>query len=101
MTLIINDRFSVDRDRLNWILRDTVTSVAKTGPNKGEEVKRVYNSYYGSLGSLCNHCLELGLDTEGGFESILKAIQEAREDLGKMVKAHDLELRRTIKEAGK
>lgn len=97
----INDRFYVERDKRNWILCEVSKSTATRGKNKGKTVERISESYYGNLGSLCRHCIDKSLDPDGGFEVMLECLTFVNEELKKMIRKHDLDVRRAIKEAAK
>ena len=99
--MIINDRFRVDRDKMNWILQDITMSKATKGKNKGKTVERISESYYGNLGALCRHCIDKSLDPDGGFYMMQEQLNAIHADLEKMIKKHDLNTRRAIAEAAK
>ncbi len=96
--LIINDRFSVERDARNWCLVDTKWSTISKGPREGERTMTRSVSYYGNLESLCMRCVDKSLDPTGGFNGMRKQLEVVKADLHRMVQKHDLEIRRTIKD---
>jgi len=99
--LQINDSWFVTRDKNNWILNHVEWRTAKTGKHEGERVRDITQSYYSNLESLCLRCIDKSLDPTGGFAGLLRQLEVAKTDLCKMIKKHDLEIRRTIKEVGK
>ena len=99
--MIINERFSVERDSLNWKLVETKWETSTKGKHEGERVQRRSLSYYSNLESLCLRCMDKSLDPTGGFAGMLKQLEVAKTDLTKMIRAHDLEIRRTIQEVAK
>jgi len=101
MTLIINERFRVERDARNFILQEITKSTATKGKNKGKTVERISETYYGNLGALCRHCVDKSLDPSDGFAGMLRALEEVHTDLSRTLKRHDLDVRRTLQEAAK
>jgi len=99
--LQINNEFYVTRDANNWCLNRVTWRTATKGKHAGERVKDVTESYYSNLESLCLRCIDKSLDPTGGFAGLLRQLEVAKTDLCKMIKKHDLEIRRTIKEVGK
>ena len=99
--LRVNERFYVERDKRNWILCEVSKSKATKGKNKGKVVERVSESYYGNLGALCRHCMDKSLDPDGGFSGMLEALEQVHMDLKRMLRKHDLDVKRTLQEAAK
>lgn len=98
--IVINERFHVERDKLNFILMETTRYVAKSGKNSGNIVSKTTPHYYSNLLALCMACIDQSLDFDGGFRTVLESLYKTEAELKKMITANGLEIRRTIKEAG-
>jgi len=75
--LKINDRFDIDKDTDNWILREH-----KPG-SKSERLR-----FFGTLTTLVHFVLELGIDPNGDMSGLRKSLRETHRDLSKMLKDH-------------
>ena len=84
---------------MNWMLVETWATEARSGKNKGNMVEREHRTFYGSLDSLCRHCIDKSLDPEGGFEQMLAQLVNVRADLEKLIKKQGVEAKVVIREA--
>ena len=99
--IIINDRFRVTRDSRNWILERVSRHKATRGKNEGKMVETIEETYYGSLQSLCRHCVDKSLDPDGGLKNMLEQLERVNDDLTRMIKKNSADAKRVIREAAK
>lgn len=66
----INDRFSIERDRFNWILYDAIKSKDKEGNNK----LKIKRSYHPNIESICKLIIDKKLGDCKSLEEIQKLL---------------------------
>jgi len=82
--LKINDRFSIDKDTDNWILREYKDGVSRKGlPIRSERLR-----FFGTLTTLVHFVLELGIDPNGDMSNLQKSLRETHRALSKALKEH-------------
>jgi len=82
--LKINDRFTIDKDTDNWILREHKPGTSRDGkPITSERLR-----FFGTLTTLVHFVLELGIDPNGDMSGLRKSLRETHRDLSKMLKDH-------------
>jgi len=89
MTVKINERFSVERDLMQWVLVETRPGESK----KGKPIDRIFRSYYYQFSALCSDLIEKCPQEASDLREVLATIKEVKKDLSTAVEGsrlHDL-----------
>lgn len=89
MTVKINERFSVERDPMQWILVETRPGESKSG----KPTEKTYRSFYYQFSALCSDLIEKCPQEASDLREIVATIKEAKNDILTAVelgRLHDL-----------
>jgi hypothetical protein len=74
MTVKINERFSVERDPMQWILVETRPGESKSG----KPIERIFRSYYYQFSALCSDLIEKCPQEASDLREVVATIKEVK-----------------------
>ncbi len=92
--LKLNDRFSLRRDKYQWILTEYKTGIARVGKNKGQTVTTKHEQYFPWLDQAIRRVAELDCQNATTLSAIEDAYKSAGERLAELAQGCEQSLRK-------